>query len=128
MGPLKYSGLAFANSIAATFNFILLFYFLRKKLGGIGTRRIVISFMKIGFAAAVMGCCGWFAAQGALWTSDGHIAQKATILTMVIFGCLGIYMAASHLLRIEEMAYLVKKIKERIQKRRLNRMKNIEEE
>jgi len=128
MRMMQHSGLAFANSIAATANFMLLFYFLRKKLGGIGSRRIAVSFVKIGTAAAVMGGCGWFATQGALWTSDGHIAQKATILTVLIFGCLGIYILASHLLRIEEMAYLVKKIKEGMQKRRLNRMKNIEEE
>ncbi len=120
MGPLRYSGLAFANSIAAVFNFILLYYFLRKKLGGIGTRRNAISFMKTGTAAAVMGGWGWFATQGAVWTSGGHIAQKATLLTTVIFGCLGIYFLASYLLKIEEMDYLVKKVRERIYKRRPN--------
>jgi putative peptidoglycan lipid II flippase len=120
MGTMKHNGLAFANSIAATANFMLLFFFLRKKLGGIGTRRIVISFVKIGFAAAVMGGCGWFATQGELWTSGGHIAQKAIHLTIVILGCLGIYLFASYLLRIEEMDYLVRKVKEKIFRNRLH--------
>lgn len=117
MGPLKYNGLAFANSLAAMFNFIMLFYFLRKKLGGIGARRIVVSFLKIGLAAAVMGICGWFATQGALWTSSGHTGQKAVLLAIAIFGCLGIYFFVAYLLRIEEMGYLVRKVKERISNR-----------
>ncbi|MGO9379812.1 MAG: murein biosynthesis integral membrane protein MurJ [Dissulfurispiraceae bacterium] len=117
MGPLKYNGLAFANSLSAMFNFILLFYCLRKKLGGIGSRRIVVSFLKIGLAAAVMGICGWFATKGALWTLSGHTGQKAGFLTIAISGCLGIYFFVAYLLRIEEMGYLVKKVKERITNR-----------
>jgi putative peptidoglycan lipid II flippase len=117
MGPLRYNGLAFANSLAATFNFVMLFYFLRKKLGGIGTRRIVISFVKTGLAAAIMGICGWFATQGSLWTSGDHIVQKAVFLATVILGCLAIYLLAAHLLRIEEMGYMVTKIKERMKRK-----------
>ncbi len=117
MGPLRYSGLAFANSLAATFNFILLFYFLRKKLGGIGTRRIASSFLKTGLAAAIMGVCGWFATQGSIWTSGGHVVQKAALLAAIIPGCLGIYLLAAHLLKIEEMGYMVAKIGERIKRK-----------
>ncbi len=117
MGPLKYNGLAFANSLAAMFNFVMLFYFLRKKLGGIGSRRIGVSFLKIGMAAAVMGICGWFATQGPLWALSGHTAQKAVFLTVAIFGCLGIYSFIAYLLRIEEMGYLVNKVKGKINNR-----------
>ena len=116
MGPLKYSGLAFANSIAATFNFILLFYFLRNKLGGVGTHRIVVSFAKTGIAAMIMGLCGWFVTQGELWNAGGRIFEKAVTLGAVIFGCLGIYIIAAHLLKIEELGYLIKKIRERIKR------------
>ena len=117
MGPLKYNGLALANSLAAMFNFIMLFYFLRKKLGGIGARRIGVSFLKIGLAAAIMGICGWFATQGELWASSGHTGQKAVFLAVAIFGCLGIYSFIAYLLRIEEMGYLVNKVKEKINNR-----------
>ncbi|HMK56848.1 MAG TPA: murein biosynthesis integral membrane protein MurJ [Dissulfurispiraceae bacterium] len=114
MGPLSYNGLAFANSLAAMFNFLLLFYFLRKKLGGVGTRRIVSSFAKTCFAAAAMGICGWSATRGDLWTMGGHTGQKAFLLMVAIVGCLGIYFIASYFLRIEEMAYLVKKVREKV--------------
>lgn len=114
MNPFKYNGLAFANSLAATFNFLLLFYFLRKKLGGVGTRRIVVSFLKTGIAATIMGFCGWLVTHGALWTSGGRIIEKATSLVAVILGSLGVYIGVSHLLRVEEMGYLVKKIRERM--------------
>ena len=119
MGPLRYNGLAFANSIAATFNFVLLFYFLRRKLGGVGTRRILVSFFKIVVAAAIMGICGWYATQGSIWASGGHILQKGVLLSAAIIGCISIYLLAGHLLRIEEMGYLVTKIKERMKNNKL---------
>ena len=39
MGPLKHSGLALANALASTVNFLLLFYFLRRKTGKAGSKK-----------------------------------------------------------------------------------------
>ncbi|HMK61822.1 MAG TPA: murein biosynthesis integral membrane protein MurJ [Dissulfurispiraceae bacterium] len=117
MGPLQYNGLAFANSIAAMFNFILLFYFLRMKLGGVGTKRIISSFFKTCISAGAMGICGWFATRGELWTMSGNSGKKAIMLTVVIIGCLGIYFVVASLFRSEEMGYLIRKIREKISKR-----------
>ena len=47
MGPLKHAGLAFANAIASGANFMLLFYFLRKRLGRVDARKILKSFAKV---------------------------------------------------------------------------------
>ncbi len=46
MNPLKHSGLALSNSIAAGLNFILLFFFLEKKLKQIDTRKSLYSLLK----------------------------------------------------------------------------------
>lgn len=54
MVPLKISGLALATSISGIFNFFLLFFILRKKLGGIEERKILDSFIKTGMASIVM--------------------------------------------------------------------------
>ncbi len=116
MGPLKFNGLAFANSIAATVNFMLLFYFLRKKLGGIGTKRIVSSFAKTGTAAVLMGLSGWFVTQSAFWTASGHTIMKAIYLAVIIPSCFGVYLLTTYLLKSEEMGYLVRKIRERIKR------------
>jgi putative peptidoglycan lipid II flippase len=54
MFPLKISGLALATSISGTFNFFLLFFALRKKIGGLGGTKILISFLKALLAGIVM--------------------------------------------------------------------------
>jgi len=114
MQPLQHNGLALANSVAATANFFLLFWFLRMRLGGIGTRRIVQSFAKTLAASSLMGLIGWFVMQGSLWHAGGHTALKACYLTGAICGLLGLYLVAAYLLGSEELAYMSGKIKARI--------------
>lgn len=111
MGPMKHNGLAFANAIASCFNFMLLFYSLRKRLGGIGAKRIANSFIKTTVASAIMGMTGWFIAKSEIWTLIGHGTQKAAYLSAVIIICAGIYFTLSFLLKNEEMGYIINKIK-----------------
>lgn len=114
MGPLKHGGLALANALAASCNFTMLYYFLRRKLGGIGTSRIAISFVKTFSASAVMGFAGWLlAGRTALWTLGGHGLHKAVYIGAIMFFCLGIYAAIAYLIKSEEMGYIIKKIKKR---------------
>jgi len=54
MFPMKISGLALATSLSGSFNFFLLFFILRKKIGGIDGYRISISFIKVFAASMVM--------------------------------------------------------------------------
>jgi len=116
MGPMQHNGLALANSMAAAANFVLLFYFLRKKLGGVGTRRIVVSFAKTFTAAVVMGSAGWFGTHSDLWATGGQAGVKALYLTVAIFGSFGLYLAVAHLLKSEELAYMAKKIRQRLKR------------
>lgn len=55
MWHLKLGGLALATSISASFNFFILYFLLKRKIGSLGTRGIADSFMKIFLASAVMG-------------------------------------------------------------------------
>jgi putative peptidoglycan lipid II flippase len=64
MKPLKHSGLALANAIASSVNFTFLFIMLRKKLGRIEGKKIVMSFIKISLASAVTGLMSWFVIRG----------------------------------------------------------------
>jgi putative peptidoglycan lipid II flippase len=115
MGPMKHNGLALANTIAVSCNFMLLFYFLRKRLGGLGTKKIASSFFKTLSASLIMGIAGWFIARSEtineIWQMSGHSLQKAAYLTAAIVICAGIYMALAYLLKIEEMGYIINKIK-----------------
>jgi putative peptidoglycan lipid II flippase len=111
MSPMKHSGLALANSIASGANFILLFYFLRKKLGGVGTKRIAVSFAKTLAASAVMGFAGWYILKGEMWTASGNSLEKALYLGLAILLCAGIFMFISYLLKSEEMGYIIDKVR-----------------
>ncbi|MCL4477356.1 MAG: murein biosynthesis integral membrane protein MurJ [Nitrospirae bacterium] len=114
MGPLKHSGLAFANAIASGVNFILLFFFLRNKLGRIDGRRIMGSFGKITVASMVMALAGWFMLRGQIWTATGKTLEKAIYLSGTIMICLCIYLGISFLLKGDEVHYLYEKIKGRL--------------
>ena len=114
MGPLKHSGLALANALASTVNFLLLFYFLRKKLERLGARRIIKSFLKISLASIVMGIAGWFLLHGELWKESGRSMEKAGYLSGVIMLCSALYFFISYLLKSEEMEYIVGLVRKKI--------------
>ncbi len=112
MGPMRHNGLAFANALASGVNFLLLFYFLRRKLGGLGTRKIAVSFAKTFFAAALMGFAGWFlAGRSATWTLSGHSLSKAGYLGAIILFCLAVYAGTAYLIKSEEIGYIIKKVR-----------------
>ncbi|MDP3261235.1 MAG: murein biosynthesis integral membrane protein MurJ [Thermodesulfovibrionales bacterium] len=114
MRPLKHSGLALANALASTVNFLLLFYFLRKKLERLGARRIIKSFLKISLASIVMGAAGWFLLHGELWKESGRSMEKAGYLSGVIMLCSALYFFISYLLKSEEMEYIVGLVRRKI--------------
>ncbi|MBF0506548.1 MAG: murein biosynthesis integral membrane protein MurJ [Nitrospirae bacterium] len=114
MGPMRHNGLAFANALASGVNFLLLFYFLRKKLGGLGTRKIAVSFAKTFFAAALMGFAGWFlASRSAIWTLSGHGLFKAGYLGAIILFCLAVYGSTAYLIKSDEIGYIIRKVKDK---------------
>ena len=54
MKPLHVGGLALATTISSWVNCTLLLYYLRKKIGGIGGRKIFVSFLKITGISIIM--------------------------------------------------------------------------
>ncbi|MDI6800587.1 MAG: murein biosynthesis integral membrane protein MurJ [Thermodesulfovibrionales bacterium] len=114
MGPMKHNGLAFANAIASSCNFVLLFYFLRKRLGGIGTKRIALCFSKTLIASSVMGIAGWLIVRSEVWTLSGHSLKKAAYLGSAIIISSVIYLLLSYLLKSEEMRYITDKIRQKL--------------
>lgn len=60
MFPLKVSGLALATSFSAAFNFFLLFFVLRKKIGALGGYEILNSFIRVLAAGLAMAALIYF--------------------------------------------------------------------
>lgn len=113
MGPMKHSGLALANATASGVNFIFLFYFLRKRLGGIDARRIFISFSRVCCASVIMGVSGWFILKGELWRFPGRSLEKGVYLSGTIMLCLAIYATVCFILKSDEMQYIYNTVKKK---------------
>jgi putative peptidoglycan lipid II flippase len=113
MGPLGHNGLALANSIAAASNFILLFTMLKRRLGSIGTKRILTSFAKTVVAAVMMGWAGYAVTKSELWDTAGRLSEKVVCLGSAICLCVAVYGIISYALKSEELDYVLRKVKER---------------
>jgi putative peptidoglycan lipid II flippase len=61
---MNHAGLAFATSISSTAAVLLMFYGLKKKIGSLGTKGYIITFIKSGLVSVVMGAVAYFAYTG----------------------------------------------------------------
>jgi len=102
MGPLKHGGLALSNSLASWLNFSLLFFFLRKRLGGVEGRRITVTFLKVLMASVLMGIFGYALLHGKPWEEGGRQIMKGLYLGGTILACIVLYFGISLVTKTEE--------------------------
>ncbi len=107
MGPLRHGGLALANAIASAVNFIVLFYLLRKRLGSIEGKKIVRSFMKTAAASAAMGVAALSVLKIYPWNDGAALFEKAAVLAGIIALSAGIFLTIMHMMKSEELRYLM---------------------
>lgn len=103
--PLAHGGLALATSLAAMLNISLLTVLLRRKIGSIDGRRILISLMKIIPAALVAGTIGWWVSRNPIWASTGNTLYKAEMLTGGIIASICSYIVVMWIFRSEELRF-----------------------
>jgi putative peptidoglycan lipid II flippase len=103
MQPLKHGGLALATSLAAGLNFFLLVFFLRKKMGKIGLRKISRSFLQSLAASLLMGVVALLIAGQGDWSRSGITPGKIGLLAGAIAAGVGVYGMAAYFLRSEEL-------------------------
>ena len=106
MGPLEHGGLALATSIAALFNVALLIYYLRKRLGLMGGRKILHSTLKMSSAAVVMGIITYIGRESFFHVSD-PLLTRLFVLTACISAGILVYALISHLTRNEEWRFIL---------------------
>jgi len=116
MGPMKHSGLALAQAIAAIVNFSLLITLLRGRLGSVGGRGIAGSLLRAALASAIMGLALNHFASMALWTEAGRTLDKALLLLVVVPAGAAAYILGSALMRSEELGFMVKLFKDKFAK------------
>ncbi|WP_227767546.1 murein biosynthesis integral membrane protein MurJ [Zhaonella formicivorans] len=101
--PMAHGGLAFAYSIAGIFNMLILLWILRKKIGSIDGRNMLLSFLKSLAASVVMGVTVYLFSQ---WLEEfldvnSKINQGIEVMLGVGLGA-AIYIGIAWLFRMEE--------------------------
>ena len=94
---LKISGLALATAISGIFNFFLLFFALRKKIGGFDDLKIVVSFLKMLASSAVMAGLIYFSA----------FRMGLNLFIVILIGIVS-YMLAAFVFRVRETREFLK--------------------
>ncbi len=109
-----HESLALTTSIVASMNFIFLYLAMRRFAGDIGTKDLMVAFVKIGTAAAVMGAV-CFAANRYLFADldDMLLVRKALYLGAVMAVAGGAYFSMAKLLRVDEVAEMLALVKRR---------------
>lgn len=100
---MGYRGLALGTSIAALFNAGVLLYLIRRRIGGLDSRRLLVAFLKISIVAAFMGgaALGIHEWLVTIWPGSHLVAQLMRVGTSIATG-LVVVIVGSHVLRIHE--------------------------
>lgn len=102
MGSLAHRGLALALVISSAVNFVLLFFFIRRKVGPIGGKKILASAARTAFAAAIMGAALFVVTRYVEILPSWPLWQKIATLLLIIAGAAAIYISIIRLVSPEE--------------------------
>jgi putative peptidoglycan lipid II flippase len=103
MQYLGVGGLALGTTVALAFNFSVLAWLLRRKIGAFGLRSIGLSVVRVVSGSAVMGVAVWAVDQAlatALAPSPGSYAVRLVVGALV---GVGVFLVAARLLRMREL-------------------------
>lgn len=119
VGPMAHMGLALANSISLTLQALLLFFFLRRRIGQMDTRHILISMAKTLLACAVMAAAVWAASAGVAVTIGvaSKLGQLFQVCLAIAVGAAAFFLA-SYAMKMEEMHTILNMFKRRLRRKK----------
>ncbi len=100
---LSNGGPALASSLAAYFNFILLFWIFRKRYGRVGARGLAGSMAKMAVCAAAMAGASSAALRASHFAGVSHVLAQTGMLAAMIGASVGVYFGVAWMLRCEEL-------------------------
>jgi putative peptidoglycan lipid II flippase len=116
---LGYLGLALGTGLAALVNAAVLLALLRRRLGGLDERRLLIAFVKIALASVVMGVAAWSVevalwsiVPGTRWLPRGIRVVSAIVVALVVLA------GAARVLRIQEFEEAFRRVFQRLTRSR----------
>lgn len=116
--PLGYKGLPLAYSISGLVSMLLLLYYLRRKIGKIGGKKILQSIFQSMFAALIMGGVVSLTVQGLeqYWDMSHKLAQIALVLLGTLLGIVT-YGTITLLMKMEEIKMVLDLLKKKLTSR-----------
>ena len=116
---IGHRGLALSVSAVALVNFLILFVLLRRRLGGIEGRNLMIVLAKVGLASAAMGVLSWFASQkiAELVGMDLLVMRAANVAISIMLG-VGVFYLVARLLGVTEIVMLTNSLRRRLLRQR----------
>jgi putative peptidoglycan lipid II flippase len=116
---LGYAGLALGTGLASLVNAGLLFWFLRKRLGGLDGRRVSVSLVKILIASVVMSIAAWSMEYGLsqAWPGEDVFHRFVRVMLAIGTGVATLAISAK-LLRLEEFERALGRVLGRFVKRK----------
>lgn len=115
IGSLGHRGLALSISAVSLINFAVLFFFMRRKIGGLAGRALFLSFSKVLLASLVMGAVCWFISDQIvrLLGVQSLFARLVNVGVSVSLGAL-VFVLLAKLLNVTEMNQLMAVLERRL--------------
>ncbi|MFH1812109.1 MAG: murein biosynthesis integral membrane protein MurJ [Pseudomonadota bacterium] len=107
VGPYEVAGLAATLSLSSAAQAGLLLMLLRRRLGPMGLRRVVVAGLQQLAASAGMGVGVWGVAQLGTWGLGPRSLANIAVLGLAIAGGVALYLGLSHLLGSREIGVLL---------------------
>jgi putative peptidoglycan lipid II flippase len=113
MGPLKHGGLALATSLASIVNLLLLTWALRRKIGMLGWRSMMVSAGRSLAISLVMGAAVWGMSVIIIPRGGHSFLQLLLGMTGTIAAGVGLYVSLGVVCGSPELGRLVKALRRR---------------
>lgn len=115
MGPFEHVGIAMGLSAAGAAQLFMLLALLRRRVGRLGLRAVVIGGARISAAAAAMGAALWCVARLGAWERGATGMNVAVLLGALAAGAT-VFLGAAALLRSPELRELMGAVRRRVKR------------
>lgn len=114
---LALGGIAFSFSLSGILNMILLLYILNRRLGGIDTGKILMTFVKSTFASIVMGISAYYSYVylSSIFGAESKLNQLIHTGGSIIVGVI-VFVLMAFVLKIDELNVILDIVKRRIKR------------
>jgi putative peptidoglycan lipid II flippase len=111
MWPMGPAGLTLANTISAALNVVLLWIYLRKKIGPLDGKSVLASAWRVLVASLCAGAASFWFSTLDVWAQDGHLGDKVLWLGLAGISGMAVFFIVAAILRVPELGMFFKRLR-----------------